>query len=71
MSLPKAIQKEAWSERTYRSRAGCLVPRSPGQPSLPLPPGAPHGASALLAPGAEVRNALGTRGSARGGELPH
>src|SRR5215216_367505 len=28
----------------------CSVPRSPGQPSLPLPPGPPHGASALLAP---------------------
>jgi hypothetical protein len=55
MGLPKAIQKEAWSERTYRKTGWCLVPRSPGLPSLPLPPGAPHGASALLAPAWDKR----------------
>src|SRR5215213_1436858 len=71
MGLPKAIQKEAWSERTYRNRAGAWCPDRRGNLNHPcrLEHRTAHQRS--WPPRAEVRNALGTRGSARGGELPH
>src|SRR5215203_1749683 len=68
MGLPKAIQKEAWSERTYRNRAGAWCPDRRGNLNHPcrLEHRTAHQRS--WPPRAEVRNALGTRGSARGGE---
>src|SRR5215208_7156744 len=71
MGLPKAIQKEAWSERTNRNRAGAWCPDRRGNLDHPcrLEHRTAHQRS--WPPRAEVRNALGTRGSARGGELPH
>src|SRR5215212_11585444 len=71
MRLPKAIQKEAWSERTYRNRAGAWCPDRRG--SLDHPCRVEHRTAHQRSwpPRAEVRNALGTRGYARGGELPY
>src|SRR5215216_3389604 len=71
MGLPKAIQKEAWSDRTYRNRAGAWCPDRRGNLQCPCRLEHRTAYQRSWPPRAEVRNALGTRGSARGGELPH
>jgi hypothetical protein len=71
MGLPKAIQKEAWSDRTYRNRAGAWCPDRRGNLHCPCRLEHRTAYQRSWPPRAEVRNALGTRGSARGGELPH
>jgi hypothetical protein len=71
MGLPKAIQEEARDERTCRNRTSGWCPDRRGNLECPCRLGHRQAHHRSRPPRAEVRNALGTRDSTRGGGLPH